>query len=82
MWQAAWRIDEGRDVSREAALAKFWAAEAGHRVVSAAQHVHGGAGFDRDYPLHRYYLWSKQLEFTLGGANAQIARLGAMIREG
>jgi alkylation response protein AidB-like acyl-CoA dehydrogenase len=82
LWHAAFRIDQGQEVSREAAIAKFWASEGSHRVVSAAQHVHGGAGFDRDYPLHRYYLWSKQIEFTLGGASAQLARLGAMIREG
>jgi alkylation response protein AidB-like acyl-CoA dehydrogenase len=82
VWQAAFRIDQGAPASREAAVAKFWASEGGHRVVSAAQHVHAGAGFDRDYPLHRYYLWSKQIEFTLGGASSQLARLGRMIREG
>ena len=82
LWQAAWLIDQDRPASREAAIAKFWAAEGGHRVVSAAQHVHGGMGFDRDYPLHRYYLWSKQIELTLGGANAQLSRLGTMLREG
>ena len=31
-------------------------AKAGHRVVYAAQHLHGGMGFDLEYPLHRYYL--------------------------
>ena len=46
----------------EVAVAKFWAAEGGTRVVHAAQHLHGGVGVDRDYPLHRYFLWAKQLE--------------------
>jgi hypothetical protein len=82
LWEAAWKIDQGREASREAAMAKYWASEGGHRVVAAAQHIHGGTGFDRDYPLHRYYLWSRQVELTLGGGNAQLARLGAMIREG
>ena len=45
-------------------MAKYFAAEAGQRVVRAAQHLHGGVGVDRDYPLHRYYLWAKQLELT------------------
>jgi alkylation response protein AidB-like acyl-CoA dehydrogenase len=78
-WQAAWRLSEGLPASREVAMAKFWAAEAGHRVVYAAQHLHGGMGFDLDYPLHRYYVWSKQIELTLGSASAHLARLGAEI---
>jgi alkylation response protein AidB-like acyl-CoA dehydrogenase len=51
----------------------------GHRIVSAAQHIHGGMGFDRDYPLHRNYLQFKQCEFALGGASALLAELGDLI---
>ena len=40
--------------------------------MHAAQHLHGGIGVDRDYPLHRYFLWAKQLELTLGGATPQL----------
>ncbi len=79
MWQAAYRIQQGLPASRSVAIAKFWASEAGHRVVYAAQHLHGGMGFDLDYPLHRYYTHSKQIEQTLGGASYQLARLGAEI---
>ena len=63
----------------EVAIAKFWAAEGGQRVVHAAQHLHGGMGVDRDYPLHRYFLWAKQLELTLGGATPQLLKLGAIL---
>jgi hypothetical protein len=38
-------------------------------------------GVDRDYPLHRYYLWSKQLELTLGGASRQLTSLGRILAE-
>jgi alkylation response protein AidB-like acyl-CoA dehydrogenase len=79
LWRAAWLLAEGRPASAEVAVAKYWAAEAGHRVVNAAQHVHGGIGFDRDYPLYRHFLWERQIEFTLGSANRQLARLGALI---
>lgn len=81
LFRAAWLLDQGRDARREVAVAKMVAAEAGHRVVSAAAHIHGGIGFDRDYPLHRYYLASKQNEFTLGSASHHTARLGRMIAE-
>ena len=79
LWRAAWLLSEGRPASAEVAVAKYWAAEAGHRVVNAAQHVHGGIGFDRDYPLHRDFLRERQIEFTLGSANRQLARLGALV---
>lgn len=79
LWQACWRMEEGRPHDRALAVAKFWAAEGGARIVAAAQHVHGGMGFDRDYPVHRYFLTSKHLEFTLGGAQSQLAKLGALV---
>jgi 3-oxocholest-4-en-26-oyl-CoA dehydrogenase beta subunit len=75
-WQCAWRLDAGLPASDEARVAKFWAAEAGHRIVYTAQHLHGGIGVDVDYPIHRYYLWSKTIELTLGSAPRQLAALG------
>jgi alkylation response protein AidB-like acyl-CoA dehydrogenase len=78
-WQAAWRIAEGLPAAAEVSIAKYWAAEGGQRVVHAAQHLHGGMGVDRDYPLHRYFLWAKHLELTLGGATPNLLKLGAML---
>jgi alkylation response protein AidB-like acyl-CoA dehydrogenase len=77
--QAAWRLEEGLPAAAEVAIAKFWAADGGQRVVHAAQHLHGGIGVDRDYPLHRYFLWAKHLELTLGGATPQLLKLGALL---
>jgi acyl-CoA dehydrogenase len=65
--------------SDEIRIAKFWASEAGHRITYAAQHLHGGIGVDVDYPIHRYYLWSKTLELTLGSGARQLAALGESI---
>jgi len=75
-WRAAWKLASGLDASRDAAIAKFFAAEAGARVGTAVQHLHGGMGADRDYPIHRYFLWSKFLELELGSAMPQLAALG------
>ncbi len=80
--QAAWRIAEGLPVEVEVAVAKAWAADGGQRVVHAAQHLHGGVGADRDYPLHRYFLYARQLELALGGASQQYATLGRLIAAG
>ena len=82
MWQAAWRLAEGLDATTEVMVAKWWAAEGGQRVVHITQHLHGGIGADIDYPVHRYFLWGKQIEVTLGGATQQLARLGGAIAAG
>lgn len=77
--QAAWRISEGLPADAEVAVAKFWAADGGQRVVHAAQHLHGGMGVDRDYPVHRYFLWAKHIELSLGGATHQLLKLGDLL---
>ena len=77
--QAVWLLDSGLPATTEVQVAKWWAAEGGHRVAHAAQHVHGGVGVDLDYPLARYFRWSKQIEMTLGAATAQLLRIGARL---
>ena len=79
MWQAAWRLSAGLPCDTEIATAKFWAADAGHRVAHTAVHVHGGVGIDLDYPLHRYFTAAKRCEFALGGATAQLRHIGAAL---
>ena len=79
MWQAAWRLVAGLPGGAEVATAKFWAADAGHRVAHTAVHVHGGVGIDMDYPLHRYFAAATRAEFALGGATSQLRRIGAAL---
>ncbi len=82
-WRAAWKLSQGLPAMRETAAAKFWAAEGGSNIANSAQHLHGGIGVDVDYPLHRYFLWSKALELGFGGATHHLVRLGRdMARSG
>lgn len=81
-YQALWRLADGRPASAEVALAKVWAADGAHKVVLAAQHLHGGVGVDRDYPVHRSYVMTKQAELFLGGATESLLRLGSLIAAG
>jgi 3-oxocholest-4-en-26-oyl-CoA dehydrogenase beta subunit len=78
-WQAAWRLDNGLDAARAVNVASWFASEAGQRVVFATQHLHGGMGADISYPIHRYFLWGKQIELQLGSPSAQLARLGRQV---
>ncbi len=79
LWQAVWRLEQDLPADTEVAAAKWWACRGGNRVVHAAMHLHGGIGADIDYPIHRYLLWSKQLELTAGGAGVQLAEIGARL---
>ena len=78
-WQAAWRIDAGEDAAEQTAIAKFFASEAGKRVVHAAAHLHGGVGVDREYPLHRYFLYARHLELQFGSGTPQLLELGRLL---
>jgi acyl-CoA dehydrogenase len=74
--QAAWALADGRDATLEVLTAAWWAAEAGQHCVHITQHLHGGMGADITYPVHRYFLWGKQIELLTGGASALLAELG------
>ncbi len=64
---------------RSAMVATWWRTQAGLDVVHRVQHLHGGIGVDVDYPVHRYFLWGKQLSTTLGGSAAALADLGSLL---
>jgi alkylation response protein AidB-like acyl-CoA dehydrogenase len=76
--RAAWLHDTGqRDAVEPAALVStWWASAGGLRAVHATQHLHGGMGADVDYPIHRYFLWGREIAFSLGTAAAVAAELG------
>ena len=75
-WRAAWKLAEGQPAARDAAIAKYWASEAGARIANGTVHLHGGIGSDVDYPIQRYFLWARALEYNLGSAAPQLAWLG------
>ncbi len=76
LWQAVWRLQEGLPASTEVAVAKLWAADAGHRLAHTTVHVHGGVGIDLDGRAHRYFTSAKRFEFLFGGATGQAKAIG------
>ena len=76
LWQAAWRMDEGLPADTEIAIAKLWAADAGHRIAHTTVHVHGGVGIDLDGEAHRFFTSAKRYEFLHGGATEQALHIG------
>ncbi|QCB51422.1 acyl-CoA dehydrogenase [Rhodococcus sp. PAMC28707] len=82
--RAAWLMDLGKEDEAEAAalVAKYWASKGGLRAVHATQHLHGGMGADVSYPIHRYFLWGRQIAFSLGSAGAIGTELGDALEKG
>lgn len=78
-YEAMWKLSENKVCDAEVKVAKYWSSTAGHRITHTCQHLHGGIGSDVDYPLHRYYLWFKQMDLTMGGGSKQLADLGKLI---
>lgn len=79
LWQAIYTIECGDDATMDVQTAKFWASEGGHRIAHAIVHLHGGMGIATEYPIHRYFSFAKQIEFSLGGATEQAMRIGAQL---
>jgi 3-oxocholest-4-en-26-oyl-CoA dehydrogenase beta subunit len=77
--QAAWRLDAGLPADEELSIAKFWSTDGGHRIVHAAQHLHGGVGLDVEFPIHRYFRWAKVLELHHGHGTDHLRALGALL---
>jgi len=82
LWQAARLLAAGLPAETEIAAAKFWAADGGHRVEHTAVHVRGGVGIEMDGVVHRYFSAAVHNESALGGAAAQLRRLGAALAAG
>ncbi|MFI0977922.1 acyl-CoA dehydrogenase family protein [Streptomyces sp. NPDC021093] len=80
-YEAAWRYDQALPHATHALTAAWWASEAGRRVVHAGQHLHGGVGADVEYPVHRHFLWGRQLDAYLGGGGQVLEELGDLLME-
>ena len=78
-YAALYDLAEGNDTSLRLPIAKWYASHWAHDVAHATQHVHGGMGVSVDYPLHRYTLWNKHIECSLGAGTQQLRTLGARL---
>jgi alkylation response protein AidB-like acyl-CoA dehydrogenase len=80
LWAGVWRLAEGRDDAAEVLAVAAWAAcEGALKAVYTCQHLHGGLGLDVTYPLHRHFAWVKHYAHLLGGAEAQLEAIGALV---
>ncbi len=52
---ACWHKQQGRQASKQCAMAKLFASENAVRICDIAIQVYGGYGYTRDYPVERMY---------------------------
>jgi butyryl-CoA dehydrogenase len=72
VYYAAFRKDQGAErFSKEAAMAKWSAAETAMYVTRKATQIFGGYGFTKDYPVERYYRDAKIMELYEGTSEIQ-----------
>ncbi|MDN3356953.1 acyl-CoA dehydrogenase family protein [Actinomadura sp. DC4] len=80
MWAGVWRLAEGQDDAAEVLGVAAWAAcDGALKALYICQHLHGGLGLDVTYPLHRHFAWVKHYAHLLGGAEAQLDAIGALV---
>jgi alkylation response protein AidB-like acyl-CoA dehydrogenase len=83
--QAARRRDAGLPHTREASMAKLFAASMVNRHASEAIQIHGGSGYLKDFPVERYFRDAKITEIYEGTNEVQrmvVAREVIKPREG
>jgi len=70
-YRAAWRRDQGRPVTREAAMAKLTATEGAQQVIDAAVQMWGGLGVVSEVPVERLYREIRALRIYEGATEVQ-----------
>ena len=73
VWKAAWLADQGIRNTKEAAIAKAFAADMAMRVTTDAVQVYGGAGYTRWHPVEKLMRDAKVIQIYEG--TAQIMRM-------
>ncbi|AHF06193.1 acyl-CoA dehydrogenase [Desulfitobacterium metallireducens] len=71
VYRAAWNKDQGLPYSKEAAMAKLFAAETSGRVATKAIQIHGGYGYTENYPVERAFRDAKITEIYEGTSEVQ-----------
>jgi alkylation response protein AidB-like acyl-CoA dehydrogenase len=71
VWKAAWLADQGIRNSKEAAVAKAFAADVGMRVTTDAVQIYGGMGYTKWHPIEKLMRDAKVIQIYEGTAQVQ-----------
>jgi alkylation response protein AidB-like acyl-CoA dehydrogenase len=71
--QAAERKNKGLSISKEAAMAKYYASEVAVKTATEAVQIFGAYGYTKDFPVEKYYRDSKLC--TIGEGTSEIQKI-------
>lgn len=71
VYRAAWLRDQGRSVTKEAAMAKLAATEGAQQVIDAAVQMFGGLGVKSGEPVEQLYREIRSLRIYEGASEVQ-----------
>ncbi|MEI9934531.1 MAG: acyl-CoA dehydrogenase family protein [Ferruginibacter sp.] len=64
---------KGLPMTKEAAMAKYYASEVAVKVATDAVQIHGGYGYTKDFPVEKFYRDSKLC--TIGEGTSEIQKI-------
>ena len=71
--QAASLKNKGAKVTKESAMAKYYASEIAVEIATDAVQVHGGYGYTKDFPVEKFYRDAKLC--TIGEGTSEIQKI-------
>lgn len=71
--QAGQMKDQGLKMTKESAMAKYYASEISVQIATDAIQIHGGYGYTKDFPVEKYYRDAKLC--TIGEGTSEIQKL-------
>lgn len=71
--QAAVMKQNGEKMTKEAAMAKYYASEIAVKVANDAVQIYGGYGYTKDFPVEKYYRDAKLC--TIGEGTSEIQKI-------
>lgn len=73
IWQACDLKNKGKKVTREGAMAKYYASEVAVKTATDAIQIFGGYGYTKDFPVEKYYRDAKLC--TIGEGTSEIQKM-------
>lgn len=73
IYQASDLKNRGEKMTKQSAMAKYYASEAAVRISTDAVQIFGGYGYTKDFPVEKYYRDSKLC--TIGEGTSEIQKL-------
>lgn len=73
IWQCCDRKQRGGKVTKEGAMAKYYASEIAVKTANEAVQIFGGYGYTKDFPVEKYYRDAKLC--TIGEGTSEIQKL-------